>query len=177
MPSVCVRAANDGLVAAAQRETTGRTTAQSFTICGQLDPGHPDGDVDSYTFDVPADVDVLLRGEGDFTGLDIVDVVLYANTNFNEQIAYTRALGSHAVRSVGLLQNRGTHEISIYTSSNVTTPVPYKLIVALDTPATRCPRIAGAATYTETREGANDSTLNDMIDVNLSAPSRRTGRC
>jgi len=145
---------------------------QTKTICGTMNVGHFDSsnfsiDIDDYTLTIGQDSDVLVTLTGGFDVLPAnSNVGIFAvNTSTMSGAGQGYFLGNHGVFSSHLVA--GTYEISVeaYADADATAPIPYKLKIATDNPATRCPKVTAAADYTET----NDTVANignDVISVN-----------
>ena len=158
---------------------TAEATGLSFggtttTICGNIDSGHYDTmfntvDVDSYAFAVATEGDVLVSITG--TGLsafDFAEVVLLDSQQ--NPLGFGTFLGGHGVLSAHV--PAGNYEVSVDASApaDITAPVPYKVAITSDVAATRCPKIAAAASYTEARDSAaNDQAGNDVVTVSFDA--------
>ena len=147
-------------------------TTQTKTICGTMNNGHFTSsnfaiDIDDYTFTVAQDADVLFTLTGAFDTLPASsNVGIFAvNTSTTAAAGQGYFLGNHGVFSSHLVA--GTYEISVeaYADADATAPIPYKLKIATDNPATRCPKVTATANYTE----ANDTVANignDVISIN-----------
>lgn len=125
-------------------------------------------DVDRFTITVAgAGVDLQVRF--DSPGASAIDVAVVFVDDGDGGRANVAV--NHGVTDTHLAA--GTHEIRVFTVATVIpgAPIDYKLRLAPDTPALRCPEITAAATYAEASDGAQ-STGNDTIFVQSSDPNR-----
>lgn len=144
------------------------TTALAFTtrtiVCGAFDHGHFDPsfeqiDGDSFTIDVAADTDLIVRilSPGSQT-LDFVGIDVY-NTSGTLAGKLTN-YGDHGVASVRV--PAGTFEVLVFAfdTTQLTAALPYRIELVADMPDTRCPEVATGG-YPE----ANDTAQDDGNDV------------
>jgi hypothetical protein len=145
----------------------------SKTICGIMNVGHFNTtnfsiDIDDYTLTLTADADVLVTLTGSLETVSNVGVFAF-NTSTMDGAGQGYFLDGHGVFSSHLVA--GTYEISVeaYANQDATTAIPYKVKIATDMPATRCPKLPATPSYTEAHDGSGN-TDNDMIDVQYTAP-------
>lgn len=157
---------NDDVTQAGTPELTGLslTAAAGKVLCGTVSPDHFNDtddtvDVDSYALQIPAGpIIVTLSGTGLET-LGEAKLGVYSGSNFETIEAEEPLVGSHAVVMLDL--PAGAYEFSLLSSNGtpITAAISYKIKVSVDTPAARCPKIAGAANYMET------TANNDVIQI------------
>lgn len=158
---------NDDVTADGFPELTGEslTAAGGKVLCGTVSPDHFGNgtvDVDGFSMQLPAGpILVTLSGTGLET-LGEAKLGVYSGTDFKDVEAEEPLVGSHAVVMLDL--PAGAYEFAILADNNteITTAIPYKIEVSIDTPATRCPKIAGAANH---MEGTAD---NDVVSITYS---------
>ncbi|HTL37991.1 MAG TPA: hypothetical protein VL326_32895 [Kofleriaceae bacterium] len=124
-------------------EPTGLTVGTKTTICGIFQSNHYDGsttvDVDDYAIQIAADSDVVVRLTGagvgaiEYSGLDI-----YTATG-TTPVGGNTVYGDHGVTGVHLAP--GSYSISPFAlaSQAITADIPYKIELATESLATRCP--------------------------------------
>ncbi|MFN0253447.1 MAG: hypothetical protein ACKV2T_41645 [Kofleriaceae bacterium] len=157
---------NDDVTQTGSPELTGLSlsAAAGRVLCGTVSPDHFDDtddtvDVDAYALQIPAGpIIVTLSGAGLET-LGEAKLGVYSGASFETIEAEEPLVGSHAVVMLDL--PAGAYEFSLLSSNGtaITSAIDYKIKISVDTPATRCPKIAGAANYMETP--AN----NDVIQI------------
>lgn len=157
---------NDDVTQGGAPELTGLslTAAAPKVICGTVSPDHWDDtddtvDVDSYALQLPAGpIIVTLSGTGLET-LGEAKLGVYSGTDFETIEAEEPLVGSHAVMMLDLPS--GAYEFSLLSENGtpITTAIDYKIRISVDTPATRCPKIAGAANH---MEGTGN---NDVVEI------------
>ncbi len=155
---------NDDVTQNGTPELTGLslTAAAGKVICGTVSPDHYDGsdgtvDVDGFALQVPAGpVLVTLSGTGLET-LGEAKLGIYSGAGFTTIEAEEPLVGSHAAVMLDLAA--GAYEVALIAENGtaITAPISYKIKISVDTPATRCPKITGAANYTEST--ANNDTI------------------
>jgi hypothetical protein len=160
---------NDDVTQNGSPELTGLSlsAAAGRVLCGSVSPDHFDDtddtvDVDAYALQIPAGpIIVTLSGAGLET-LGEAKLGVYSGANFETIEAEEPLVGSHAVVMLDL--PAGAYEFSLLSSNGtaITSAIDYKIKVSVDTPATRCPKIAGAANYMET------TANNDVIQISYS---------
>jgi len=156
-------------------EATGLTVGTKTTICGIFQSNHYDGsttvDVDDYAIQIAADTDVIVRLTGagigalEYSGLDIYNAAETAKVGGNT------VYGDHAVTGVHLAP--GTYSLSpfVLASQAITADVPYKIELATDSLATRCPPITtGGFAETET----TPNTANNVVTFSTAASASLT---
>lgn len=157
-------------------EASGVTASTESFICGAFDHTHFDGDitvdVDSYTFDVTAEGDFLVRIVGAAQNIELVGVDIYTGANLDQLVGANTFYGSHGVTSVHLTP--GTYALTAFAlnSEAIINSVPYKLQVVADSPDTRCMEVT-AGGYAEAADGANDDS-NDVIRLASGMPPALT---
>jgi hypothetical protein len=162
-------ATNDDVAGSGAPETTGKTLgATSLTLCGQVDVTHFDAglvDIDGYAVNLPAGrIRVTVSG----TGLEALDEVIlgaYSGTNFGNIEEETTLRGTH-VFYMDSFSTAGAFEFAVI-ATNPTAPtaaIPYKIVITVDDPSARCPKITAAANHTEGTDTGN--TSNDVVDIN-----------
>jgi hypothetical protein len=154
---------NDDVTQDGTPELTGLSlsAAAGTVICGTVSPDHHDDsdgtvDVDGFTLQLPAGpVLITLSGTGLET-LGEAKLGVYSGAGFTEIEAEEPLVGSHAVVMLDL--PAGAYELALLAENGteITAAIPYKIKISVDTPATRCPKIAGAANYMEAA-GMNDT--------------------
>ncbi|MDB4959549.1 MAG: hypothetical protein JWO36_7118 [Myxococcales bacterium] len=154
-------------------EATGLTST-AVVVCGTINNGHFNTnamsvDIDSYQFRTTAAADVMMT----FTapGAAALDAVYFFlwDITANQSVGIGgRFVGDHGV-SIGNLP-AGNYEIDIeaYAPADIAAGLPYKVKIAVDTPATRCTKSTMTASYTEANDGA-DNKGNDMIQIDYNA--------
>lgn len=157
---------NDDVTQAGSPELTGLSldATAGKVLCGTVSPDHWDDtddtvDVDAYAVQIPAGpIYVTLSGTGLET-LGEAKLGVYSGSNFETIEAEEPLVGSHAVVMLDL--PAGAYEFSLLSSNGtaITAAIPYKLKVSVDTPSTRCPKIAGAANH---MEGTGN---NDVVQI------------
>jgi hypothetical protein len=145
-------------------EATSLTVGTKTTICGVFESNHYDGsttvDVDDYAITIAADTDVIVRLTGtglgalEYSGLDIYNAAETAKVGGNT------VYGDHGVTGVHLAA--GTYSLSpfVLASQAITTDVPYKIELATDSLATRCPAVTTGG-FAETETSPN--TANNVV--------------
>jgi len=145
------------------------------TICGHIDSTHFVAadelvDIDGFVFSIAADTDVRI----DLTAigaeaLDDVSISVYTGANLSTAVGTTgRFVGNHAVLDLHLTQASGMFEIMMFAFNGaaITTPIAYRATITVDTPAIRCAKATGAASYAEARDTqGNGHTANDMVVI------------
>ncbi len=157
---------NDDITQTGSPELTGQslTAVAGKVLCGTVSPDHFDDtdgtvDVDAYALQLPAGpIIVTLSGTGLET-LGEAKLGIYSGSNFETIEAEEPLVGSHAVVMLDLPS--GAYEFSLISENGtaITTAIPYKIKITVDTPATRCPKIAGAANYME------GTANNDVVQI------------
>ncbi|CAN5921841.1 hypothetical protein BH11MYX3_BH11MYX3_19340 [soil metagenome] len=174
-----------GNVANGVPEATGKTfTSTTTTICGKLDSGHFIAadqlvDIDGFVFAASGEVDV--RIDLTLTGTKSVDYLslnVYTGPNLSDDVGTTAKFeGDHAVLDVHLSPVAGMFEILVFAGNPTATtaPISYVAKISIDQPATRCPKSAAAATYTEQRDTTgNGHRGNDMVLIGGTPPQMLT---
>lgn len=147
-------------------EPTNITLAQRAVVCGVFDHTHFDGDitvdVDGYVLALATEADVLVRIHG--TGLDTIELVgvdIYGGASFDQLVGKITLYGAHGVTALRL--PAGSYELAAFAlaSEAITSSVPYRLDISVDTPATRCEDLTSGG-YTEANDGQNNDG-NDVI--------------
>jgi len=157
---------NDDITQGGDPELTGESlsAANGTVLCGTVSPDHWDDtddtlDVDAFAMQLPAGpIIVTLSGTGLET-LGEAKLGIYSGADFETIEAEEPLVGSHAVVMLDLPS--GAYEFSLISENGtpITTAIPYKIKVSIDTPATRCPKIVGAANH---MEGAAN---NDVVQI------------
>ncbi len=157
---------NDDITQGGSPELTGETltAAAGKVLCGTVSSDHWDDtndtvDVDAYAMQLPAGpIIVTLSGAG-LEALGEATLQIYSGDDFEFLEAEEPIVGSHAVATLDLPP--GAYEFSIATENGtpISAPIPYKIKVSVDTPATRCPRIVGAANHME------GTANNDVVQI------------
>lgn len=159
-----------GNVAGSVAETSGAFGGTKRVICGTIDSTHFVAadelvDIDGFTFTVAteADVRVDLTAPGAQV-LDYLSIDIYKNGTLDNIGTTAQFVGDHAVLDVHLAA--GTYELLLFAANPaaITTSLPYRATIRVDTPDTRCAKLTGAPSYTEARDTqANGHTANDMV--------------
>jgi len=161
-------ATNDDVAGSGAPETTGKTLATTVTLCGQVDITHLESDlvdIDGYAVNLPAGrIKVTVSGAG-LEALDEVILGTYSGPNFGDIEEETTLRGTH-VFYMDQFSVAGAFEFAVI-ATNPTAPtaaIPYKIVISVDDPSARCPKITAAANHTE---GADTGTTsNDVVDIN-----------
>lgn len=157
---------NDDVTQGGSPELTGEslTAVAPKVICGTVSPDHFDDstdtvDIDGFSLQLPAGpIIVTLSGTGLET-LGEATLEIYSGSDFETIEAEASIVGSHAVVMLDLPS--GAYEFLIVSKNGtaITAAIPYRIQIGVDTPATRCPKIAGAANH---MEGTGN---NDVISI------------
>jgi len=158
-------------------EETGLTFSTKTVVCGAFESTHFDGDItvdiDGYVLTLAADADVLIRLHGaGLTGPELVGVDVYGGATFNQLVGSNSVIGTHAVTALRL--PAGRYELVPFALDDmaITSPLPYKLEISADTPATRCPEVTTGG-FAEANDGAA-SIGNDMVRLVSGTPPALT---
>jgi hypothetical protein len=152
-------------------EATGLTvTTGTKVICGSVTSTHFDAtnqvaDADLFDFNVGAGgADLLIQVTG--SGLDAAGSIFLDLADQAGQTGYGSAV---VVGAYGLFNSRihvpeGAYTLLVESDSPTALAAShdYKVKLLIDTPATRCAKIAAAAAYTESHDGASNNG-NDVI--------------
>lgn len=157
---------NDDVTETGSPELTGESlsAAAPKVVCGTVSADHWNGadntvDVDGYSLQLPAGpIIVTLSGTGLET-LGEAKLGIYSGSNFETVEAEEPLVGSHAV--VMLDVPSGAYEFAILAENGtaITAAIQYKIKISVDTPATRCPKIVGAANHME------GTANNDVVQI------------
>jgi hypothetical protein len=167
-------ATNDYLADSPGVEDTGMTYSNAqMVICGVLNNGHYDStygsvDIDNYSFTVAADGNALVTLRGSAAALNAISSVGFFG--YNPDTGATVGgyfAGDHGALSVALTAGTWQFDMEAYDSQDATASTDYQLVIQPDFPAQRCATLSGAATYTESHDGAG-STGNDAVAVDFS---------
>ncbi|MBA3454493.1 MAG: hypothetical protein H0T42_15495 [Deltaproteobacteria bacterium] len=152
-------------------ETTGKTLATSITLCGQLDSTHYNAtnglvDIDGFAVTLPAGpVRVTVSGPG-LEAMRDVTLEISEGANFADLTDRQILLGTHVYYMSNL--DAGLYQFAIQAgnATALTAPLTYKIVITVDDPASRCPKITAAPNHTEGLDTA--TTSNDVIDRDFS---------
>jgi hypothetical protein len=140
------------------------------TICGVVNNGHYSAangsiDIDDYRFTVTADADVIVSLTGDLQAITTIGI--FAADSAQKGVGGGYFINDHGVFSTHL--PAGSYEISAeaYANGDIAAPVPYKIKIAPDMPATRCPKVTAAANYTEAKDMTPLFNQNDTVDIDF----------
>jgi hypothetical protein len=152
-------------------EATGITFGGALRLCGQIDSGHYDAvneivDFDVYRFTVAAETDVVMHVTGN--GLGGLETVTLQIASTQRQISFGVFLGDHGALAARLPAGDYFAAVGAFHPSATSATIAYKLDITMDAPATRCGKLATAADYTESADGANHDG-NDMIRYDTGA--------
>lgn len=157
---------NDDITQGGDPELTGLTLTASASkvLCGSASSDHWDDandvvDIDAFAMQLPAGpIIVTLSGTG-LEALGEAKLGIYSGANFETIEAEEPLVGSHAVVMLDLPS--GAYEFSLISENGtpIAAPISYKIRVSVDTPATRCPKIVGAANYME------GTSNNDVVEI------------
>jgi len=159
-----------GNVANPVLDTAGAFAGASYTICGNIESTHFVAadelvDIDGINFEVTtaSDVRIDLVAPG-AEALDYVSIDVYKNGTLDNVGTTARFIGNHAVLDANL--PTGKYELLVFATNPaaIAASIPYRATIRVDTPATRCAKLTGAPSYTETRDTtANNHAANDMV--------------
>jgi hypothetical protein len=155
-------------------ETTNLTLATKLTLCAQIDNGHFSQqvvDTDAFKFTIAADTDVIMHITG--AGIDALADTLIQLRRGNAFVAFGVVEGDHGTLIAHLPAGEYVAAMAAFNGSDLAAPVPYRLTIATDAPATRCAALTGAATYTEANDGASHNG-NDVINYNSTSNTPST---
>lgn len=163
-------AGNDSYVQGGGREATGLTFTARTTLCGQVDTTHADAgkvDIDAYaiTLSAPATVTLTLVGAG-LEALEAAEFAVWSGTAFDTPEGGGTFVASHGITAITL--DAGTYELAVLAGNAAApaAPIAYKLTIATDAPAARCPKVTAAANFTEANDGGA-SNGNDVIQIDF----------
>jgi hypothetical protein len=164
-------ATNDDVSGTGTAETTGKTLAGSITLCGQVDSTHYTAanglvDIDGYAVMIPAGpVRVTISGPG-LEAMRDVALEISEGAGFMDLTDRQALLGTHVFYMANLPGGLYQFQIQAGNATAPTAAVPYKIVITVDDPAVRCPKITATANHTE----GNDTggTSNDVIDRDFS---------
>lgn len=148
----------------ADAEATSLTVgATPLVICGAIDNGHFDGslevvDGDFYRFTVAAPTDLIIHVTG--SGVSMPKQVLMQVNQMGSFsfFGFGTVVGDHG-SLVSHIATAGDYTIAVgaVNPQDLSSAVNYKISIAVDAPATRCPASTGAVSHAEgTDGGAND---------------------
>ncbi|HLL22285.1 MAG TPA: hypothetical protein VK427_09145, partial [Kofleriaceae bacterium] len=157
---------------ATQVAFTGAKTA----ICGSINNGHFEMgpqrvDVDAYKFSVGVDSSVLVHLIGNAGQLG--RVILQLGTTAGMQRGLGVFEGDHGTLSVRLAPGEYVVAVAAFNTADPSAAIPYQVTLTSDAPATRCPKVTAAASFTEANDGAMNNG-NDMILFNQSGNPQTT---
>lgn len=139
-----------------QDEATGLTASDALQIIcanannGDYEPVEELVDRDGFEVTVAADTDVLIK-------LELSDPQALTGAIMFLNGAPTYAVGGRAVaRYRSGYDGEVIIAVRTYNDEDVAAPVPYKLSIAADDIAQRCPASAAAATFSEANDGAGN---------------------
>lgn len=155
-------------------EVTGLTLATRVTMCGAIHNGHFASsvvDADAFTFTIATDTDVVMHIFG--TGIDGPEDTVIQIRQGSAFIAFGVVEGSHGTLSAHLPAGDYVAALASFNSADISAPISYKLTIVPDMPQQRCARLASAADFFESNDGAGHNE-NDVIDYNASANTPST---
>jgi len=158
-------------------EDTGLTFTSKTVVCGTFESSHFDNDItvdiDGYILTVAADSDVLIRLHGaGISGPELVGVDVYGGATLSTLVGSNSVIGTHAVTALRLPAGRYELVPFVLNAAAITSSLPYKLEVSVDTPATRCPEVTTGGFAEVSDGGAN--TGNDMVRIPSGSPPALT---
>lgn len=163
-------AGNDSYIQGGGREATNLTFTARTTVCGQIDSTHFDNgkvDIDAYaiTLSAPATVTLTLVGSG-LEGLEQAGFEVWSGMDFADPEGGGSFVGNHGIRALTL--DAGTYELAVLAgnAAAIGSPIAYKLTIATDAPAARCPKVTAAANFTEANDGGGNNG-NDVFVVDF----------
>ncbi len=136
-------------------------------ICGDVAVVHPgpagllDRDRFAVTLVTPAAVVIRLSAPG-AVGLERLQLDV---TTAGGAALTARAIGGLGV-AIALLPS-GTHELAVSAFGASGGAIPYRLVIAPDDPAARCPLAGGGPDYREADETEAGHRANDMVAVHV----------
>lgn len=146
-------------------------------VCGKLDSSHYNAgrqliDADAFQLHVSADTTVLLYVTA--PGAEAYDAVLIeiANMVAPRRSEVGKFFGTFAMASAQLPPGDYQIYISAFNGTAAAADLDYKLVLAPDNAAARCPKMTGTATYTEALDGASNDG-NDIYIVNYTGGTPR----
>ncbi|MCE9573468.1 MAG: hypothetical protein K8W52_09940 [Deltaproteobacteria bacterium] len=152
---------------AATAEATGLTIDGTVakSLCGTIGPGQfADGvvDTDNYTFTVTgAGVDLLVRLDSTVAAGDLAKIK-FGIGDGQKGVGVIQL--DHGSFSTNLPAGTYTLYVTATNGADAVAAIPYTVKFLPDAPATRCPRITAAASYTEAHDGAS-SADNDVVYI------------
>ncbi len=159
-----------GNVANSVAEISGVFAGARRTICGTINSTHyvPADelvDIDGFTFTIATDADVRidLVAPG-AEALDYLSLDVYRDGTLDNVGTSATFVGNHAVLDVHLVA--GSYELLLFAANPaaISAALPYRVTFAVDSPATRCPKLTGGPAYTETLDTmGNIHAGNDVL--------------